>query len=36
MAKEERYRVQISADAVSYKAELVNHTESFFDVIKEE
>ncbi|MDR1346608.1 MAG: HAMP domain-containing histidine kinase [Bacteroidales bacterium] len=36
MGEEERHRVRIWADAVSYKAELVNYTEQFFDFIKSE
>jgi hypothetical protein len=36
MEEEERHRVRIWADAVSYKAELVNYTEQFFDFIKNE
>ena len=33
MANEERRRIEIWADAISYKAELVNHTEDFFERI---
>ncbi|MDR2979337.1 MAG: hypothetical protein LBV02_02680, partial [Bacteroidales bacterium] len=34
IGKEERRRVQIWADAISYKAELVNYTEKFFERIR--
>ena len=34
MAQEERRRMSLWADAISYRAELVNHTESFFDQIR--
>lgn len=34
IAKEERRRIEIWADAISYKAELVKHTEDFFDDIR--
>lgn len=34
IAKEERKRVQIWADAISYRAELVNYTEKFFERIR--
>ncbi|MDL2296764.1 HAMP domain-containing histidine kinase [Bacteroidales bacterium OttesenSCG-928-B11] len=36
IAKEERNRVRIWADGISYKAELVNYTEKFFNRIREE
>ncbi|MDR3047398.1 MAG: HAMP domain-containing histidine kinase [Bacteroidales bacterium] len=34
MANEERHRIEIWADAITYKAELVNYTEKFFERIK--
>lgn len=34
IANEERRRVELWADAISYKAELVNYTEKFFQTIK--
>lgn len=34
VAKEERRRMAMWADAISYRAELVNHTENFFDQIR--
>lgn len=34
IAHEERHRIEIWADAIAYKAELVNHTEKFFERIK--
>lgn len=34
IAKEERKRVQIWANAISYRAELMNYTEKFFDRIR--
>ncbi len=34
VAQEERRRMALWADAISYRAELVNHTESFFDQIR--
>jgi len=34
IAYEERRRIEIWADAIAYKAELVNYTESFFERIK--
>ena len=34
IACEERQRIEIWADAIVYKAELVNHTEKFFEKIK--
>ncbi len=34
ISREERNRIEIWADAVSYKAELVNYTEQFFDKIR--
>ncbi|MDR1758324.1 MAG: HAMP domain-containing histidine kinase [Bacteroidales bacterium] len=36
IAKEERRRIEIWADAISYKASLVNYTEKFFDKIRAE
>lgn len=36
IANEERRRVELWADAISYKAELVNYTEKFFQTIKQE
>lgn len=34
VAQEERRRMALWADAISYRAELVNHTEQFFDQIR--
>lgn len=34
IAKEERHRVEIWADAITYKAELVSYTEKFFERIR--
>ena len=36
IAEEERRKVRIWADAITYKAELVSHTDNFFEVIRTE
>ena len=36
IAEEERRKVRIWADAITYKAELVSHTDQFFETIRTE